>query len=85
MAQRFQAPFAFGDAEALRAVITGARLRDVEVRAAVVMRHLLAPEVSIPGLLASTPVGPAVAALTAYRDRDGLTVPQATHIALARK
>lgn len=101
LAQRFQGPFAFGDAGALRGVIQDAGFTVLEVRAAVVMRHLLAPEVSIPGLLASTPVGPAVAALdetargalvaevaaalTAYRDGDGLTVPQATHIALARK
>ena len=101
MAQRFQAPFGFGDADALRAVLTDAGFSNVEVRSAVVMRDLLTPEVSIPGLLASTPVGPAVAALdaavrealvdevaaalAAYRNHDGLTVPQATHMALARK
>ena len=101
VAQRFQAPFGFGDADALRAVLTDAGFSNVEVRSAVVMRDLLTPEVSIPGLLASTPVGPAVAALdaavrealvdevaaalAAYRNHDGLTVPQATHMALARK
>ena len=100
-AQQFQAPFAFGDADALRAVINEAGFRDVDIRATTVTRRLLPPEVSIPGLLASTPLGPgimaldarcrealvdeAATALGAYRDERGLTVPQATHIALARK
>lgn len=100
-AERFQAPFGFGEADALRAAITEAGFRDVDVRAVIVMRRLRSPEESIPGLLAGTPIGPLVAALdevvrqalvaevaTAlmpYRDANGLTVPQATHIALARK
>lgn len=101
VAQQFQAPFGFGEAGPLRAVLADAGFREVEVRVAVVMRRLRSPAESVPGLLASTPVGPAVAALdeklrqaivdevatalAGYRDNDGMTVPQATHIALARK
>jgi ubiquinone/menaquinone biosynthesis C-methylase UbiE len=100
-ARRFQAPFGFGEADALRAIIAEAGFRDVDVHAAVVTRRMRSPEESIPGLLASTPIGPEVAALdqetrtalvdevatalSAYRDESGLKVPQATHIALARK
>jgi hypothetical protein len=99
--QRFQAPFGFGKADALCAAITEAGFRDVDVRATIVMRRLRSPQESIPGLLASTPIGPLVAALdkvarqalvaevatalAPYRDANGLTMPQATHIALARK
>ena len=73
----------------------------LEVRVEVLERRLLPPEESIPGLLASTPVGPEVAALgeaarraiveevasalETYRDGAGFTVPQPTHIALATR
>jgi hypothetical protein len=65
------------------------------------MRRLLPPEESVPGLLASTPVGPEIVflsectrdtivkdvadALSEYRYRDGLMVPQSTYIALGAK
>ncbi len=100
VARRFQAPFGFGGRDALDRAMVGAGFRDVEVRTEILERRLLPPEESIPGLLASTPVGPevaelggaarrglvadAAAALSGYRDEDGLTVPQPTHIALGR-
>jgi SAM-dependent methyltransferase len=101
VARRFQAPFGFGDRDALHEAMVGAGFGNVDIRVDVLMRRLLPAEESIPGLLASTPVGPEIAALDAatrdritaevatalsgYRDDDGLTVPQPTHIALATK
>lgn len=101
VAQRFQAPFSLGDTAALHALITEAGFREVEIWGEVVMRRLLPPEESIPGLLASTPVGPEIAALdeltrdaivddvtsalSEYRDEGGLMVPQSTHFALGAK
>jgi ubiquinone/menaquinone biosynthesis C-methylase UbiE len=100
-AQRFQAPFGFGDNDALESVLAAAGFRNVDIQVEVVVRRLLPPEESVPGLLASTPVGPDVAALgeavraaivgevaaalSAYRDGDGLTVPQPAYVALATK
>jgi ubiquinone/menaquinone biosynthesis C-methylase UbiE len=101
VAQRFQAPFSLGDTAALHALMTEAGFREVEIRVEIVMRRLLPPEESIPGLLASTPVGSEIAALdeltrdaivddvasalSEYRDEGGLMVPQSTHIALGAK
>lgn len=101
VARRFRAPFGFGDRDLLSEAIVAAGFRDVDIEVAVVTRRLLPPRESVPGLLASTPVGPEVAALTqgtrdavvddvatalsGYRDEQGLTVPQPTHIALATK
>jgi ubiquinone/menaquinone biosynthesis C-methylase UbiE len=101
VARRFRAPFAFGDGDALHRALVEAGFQDAEVRVEVLERHLLPPEESIPGLLASTPVGPEVAALSgavrhaiveevaaalsSYRDECGFTVPQPTHIALATR
>ncbi|HEV7394366.1 MAG TPA: methyltransferase domain-containing protein [Burkholderiales bacterium] len=100
-ARRFQAPFSFGDAEALKQAVAQAGFRDIDIQVDVLMRRLLPPEESIPGLLASTPVGPEVAALpertrvliisevaialTKYRSGDGLEVPQPTHVVRAVK
>lgn len=100
-ATRIQAPFALGDADVLRGLIADAGFQEIDIHAAVITRRMLPPKESIPGHLASTPVGPEVAALdeatrdalvediggalTAYLDADGLAVPQGTHIALARK
>jgi ubiquinone/menaquinone biosynthesis C-methylase UbiE len=99
--QRFQAPFGFGDPDTLREAIVAAGFRDADIQIEVVTRRLLPPARSIPGLLASTPVGPEIAALdegtrrrivedvsaalSNYLTDDGLTVPQPTHIAQARK
>ena len=98
--KRFLAIFSFGDENALRDLIEQAGFYDVKIVEHVLRRHLLAPAVSVPGLLASTPVGPDVAVLPAevrdaivtevadrmrdYRDGDGLTVPQATYLVTAR-
>lgn len=98
LAARFEAPFDFGDGEALRDAMAAAGFRDIVIEVATVTRRLLPPAESIPGLLASTPIGPDVAALdggtrdaiiaeaaealTAYHDARGMTVPQPTHIAL---
>ena len=99
--KRFLAIFSFGDENALRDLIEQAGFYDVKIVEHVLRRHLLAPAVSVPGLLASTPVGPDVAVLPAevrdaivtevadrmrdYRDGDGITVPQATYLMTARK
>jgi ubiquinone/menaquinone biosynthesis C-methylase UbiE len=101
VAQRFQAPFSFGDPDVLNAAMVAAGFRDVDIQVDIVMRRLLPPKESVPGLLASTPVGPEFAALeqmtrdaiveevatslSEYRDEKGLTLPQPTHIALATK
>ena len=100
-AMRLHAPFALGDRGELRRLLGAAGFRDIVISAAVITRRMLPPEISIPQALASTPVGPQVAVLDAvtqatlvaeiacdleaYRDADGLAVPQATHIALAWK
>jgi SAM-dependent methyltransferase len=101
VARRFCAPFGFGDGEALHRALVEVGFGEVEVRLEVLERRLLPPEASIPGLLASTPVGPEVAALgedvrrtiveevaaalASYHDEGGFTVPQPTHIALAAR
>jgi ubiquinone/menaquinone biosynthesis C-methylase UbiE len=98
---RIQAPFALGDAEAVRAMVRDAGFPAVEIRETVVTRRMLPPEEAVPGHLASTPVGPQVAALDAetraalvatiaaalaqYRDEEGMAVPQGAYIALATK
>lgn len=96
-----QAPFALGDADRLRTLIDAAGFREIEIGAEVIVRRMLPAEESIPGHLASTPVGPRIGslagnkrdalireitnALTPFRDAKGLAVPQGTHIAVARK
>jgi hypothetical protein len=81
--------------------MVAAGFRDVDIQVDIVMRRLLPPKESVPGLLASTPVGPEFAALEQmtrdaiveevatslleYRDEEWLTLPQPTHIALATK
>jgi ubiquinone/menaquinone biosynthesis C-methylase UbiE len=101
-AQRFQAPFSFGDPDALSSAMVAAGFLDVNIQVDVVTRRLLPPKESVPGLLASTPIGPEIAALdevtrdaivdevavalSGYRNEDGgLTVPQPSHMAIARR
>ena len=100
-ATKIQAPCAFGDADALRSVVRAAGFHGIDIRTEVLTRRMLPPETSIPGHLASTPVGPDIAALdeatretlireiaealSGYQDRDGMAIPQGTHIVLARK
>jgi hypothetical protein len=78
-----------------------AGFRNVDIQVDTVVRRLLRPKESVPGLLGSTPVGPEFAALpeatrdaiieevatalSGYRDADGPTVPQPTYIARATK
>lgn len=101
IARRFQAPFGFGDPDVLNAAMVAAGFRNVDIQVDIVMRRLLPPKESVPGVLASTPVGPEFSALeevtrgaiidevaivlSEYRDEEGMTVPQSTHIALATK
>ena len=100
-AARLHAPFACGDADLLRGLIAEAGFHDIEIQTTVMTRRMLPPEESIPGHLASTAVGQAVAALDetrraalikeisealqSYQDAQGLAIPQGTHIALAYK
>jgi ubiquinone/menaquinone biosynthesis C-methylase UbiE len=101
VAWRFQAPFGFSDPEVLDQAMVEAGFRNVDIQVDTVVRRLLRPKESVPGLLGSTPVGPEFAALpeatrdaiieevatalSGYRDADGLTVPQPTYIARATK
>ena len=101
VAQRFQAVFSFGDGDALREVLAAGGFPDAEIASDVLMRRLLPPQESVPGLLASTPVGPdfsalaretqqtiideVATALADYRSGDGLEVPQATWLVRAAK
>ncbi len=101
VAQRFEAIFSFSDPDILREVLIAGGFPDAELQSEVLMRRLLPAQESVPGLLASTPVGPdfaalppkarqtivneVAAALSGYRSGDGLEVPQATWIAQATK
>ena len=101
VAHRFQAPFSFSDPDGLNEALVEAGFRDVDIRVETLMRRLLPPEESVPALLASTPVGPEIAALaevtrdaiidevaaalSEYGAAGGLTVPQPTHVALATR
>jgi ubiquinone/menaquinone biosynthesis C-methylase UbiE len=89
------APFSLGDGDRLRSLFAEAGFRDVEIEAAQIIRNMLPPDVSIPALLTSLPIGPQIAALdeavrlamvaevsealTDYRTEEGLSVPQGTH------
>jgi ubiquinone/menaquinone biosynthesis C-methylase UbiE len=100
-AEQMEAPFAFGDADALFALMSEAGFTEIEIWAAVETVSIPPPETSVPALLASTPVGKVFAelgdrsrngliedisvALEPYRTDDGIDVPQAAHIALAKK
>lgn len=96
-----RAPCGFGDAEALRTLLTETGLQHVHISIVVLtVRH---PSLAtfIPGQLASTPLASAVAALDAaaqsallddiittfqpYTDDDGLAVPLEAHVAMAWK
>ena len=101
VAQRFQTIFSFGDSNALRSVVVAGGFPDPELTSDVLMRRLLPPQESVPGLLASTPVGPdfmalpqeerqliideVATALASYRTGEGLEVPQATYVLRATK
>ena len=98
---QMEAPFAFNDADGLYALMSEAGFAEIEIWAAIETVSLPQPETSVPALLASTPAGRMFAelddrsrdalireilvALEPYRTEDGIAVPQAAHIALARK
>ena len=101
IAQKIKAPFSFGSPDGVRSALSDVGFTDVSIHVEDVIRRLLPAAESIPGLLASTPVGPEVAnlpeqtrdaiveqvaeALAEYREGDGFKVPQSTHIATASK
>lgn len=101
VAQQFQAPFGFGDPDALKSAMIEAGFRNPSIHVETVIRRLLPAKQSVPSSFASTPVGTAIAALVEgtidaivadvtaalfeYVDEAGLTVPQPTHIAIAAK
>lgn len=100
-ARGLHAPFQLGDRDALRALLVEAGFTAISVEADSIVRRMLPAAESIPGHLASTPVGPEIvaldeskrdalvaevsAALVGYEDDEGLAIPQGTHIALARR
>jgi ubiquinone/menaquinone biosynthesis C-methylase UbiE len=100
-AVRLLAPFTLGEPAVLQPLITSAGFRDVDLQVQSITRHLAAPDVAIPGYLASTPLAQTVAALDeavrtalvrdisaalhAYRDHDGLSLPSETMIIRAQK
>jgi ubiquinone/menaquinone biosynthesis C-methylase UbiE len=101
VADRFSAPFGFGQPASLRSAIRAAGFRSVEIHVDTVMRRLLPPEESVPGLLASTPIAGDIAALDKarladlidavsgklerFKDGHELVVPQPTQVGIARK
>ena len=98
---KVRAPFSFGDEEQVRTTLADAGFGEVSLKTATLTRTMLSAEQSIPGLIASTPAGPAFAeldediktdvidevavALRAYRTETGFSVPQETYVAQARR
>jgi len=94
------APMAFGDREALRAVIVSGGFRAVHIRIAMRLLHFPSVEAFIPGQLMAMRAAGAIAsldvatraallseiseALQPYRDDEGFTVPMEAHIAVAQ-
>jgi ubiquinone/menaquinone biosynthesis C-methylase UbiE len=101
LATRFEAPFSFGSYDDLHSMLSGTGFKDIRINVEEVKRRLLPASESIPGMLASTPVGPEVVglpkstrnaiveqiahALADYREGAGFRVPQSTHIATATR
>ena len=96
-----RAPVGFGDAKALRTVLTETGFAEVHISIVSLMLRHPSPATFFPGQLAAQPIAPAVAALAAdaqtallddilttlhpYTDDDGLAAPYEAHIAMARK
>lgn len=94
-----RAPCSFGDAEALRALLTEAQLRDIHIHIVIFTIRHPSPAEFIAGQLAATPVASAIAALDVrartallndiratlrpYTDDEGLAVPYEIHVAVA--
>jgi SAM-dependent methyltransferase len=100
VASNRRAPFSFGDADELERLVSGARLRDVEVRTLAHTTRFSSPAKLVEYYLAGTPVTTlgtiaeeAVAAvvrdvssaLERYVSSDGLAVPMEAHVVAARK
>jgi ubiquinone/menaquinone biosynthesis C-methylase UbiE len=95
------APFSLGDRETVQSLLEEAGFREIEIEATEIVRHMLPPDESLPAQLASLPFGPQIAALdpqkrkaivdeiaselSEYFTSDGMSVPQGTHIVLAKK
>lgn len=100
-AQQMEAPFSYGDADALWTLMSETGFSEIDIWAAVETVSVPPAGSSVPALLASTPIGSVFAglddrsrnaiiddvahALRTYSSDDGITVPQAAHIALAKK
>jgi hypothetical protein len=96
-----RAPCSFGDAEALRTLLTETGFEHVRISIVILTARHPSLATFIPGQLASTPLAGAVAALDAaaqsallddiittfrpYTDDEGLAVPLAAHVAMAWK
>jgi len=95
------APFALGDGEELRALITAAGFRTVRIRIGSQMIRHTSLEEFVPGYLSATPVAGVAAtleepkraailrdvktSLQAYLDDDGLAAPIEAHVVVAEK
>lgn len=99
--EQIEAQFSFGNADALFELMSEAGFVETEMWSAVETIRMPPPGTSISSLLAGTPVGPEFtdlddasrkaviddvsSMLESYGTEDGLAVPQAAHIALAKK
>jgi SAM-dependent methyltransferase len=95
-----RAPCAFGELEALRAVVTGGGFQEVCIRIAVWLLRFPSVEEFIPGQLAAIPLAGAIAALDtatrtalltdirealwAYKDDEGFAIPMEAHVVIAQ-
>lgn len=94
-------PFVLGDANSLVSLLEDAGFQNIEIDTIVIIRHMPPPHISIPAQLTSLPIGPQIAALeestrlkiveeiaeglSEYLTDEGMSVPQGTHIAMAKK
>jgi ubiquinone/menaquinone biosynthesis C-methylase UbiE len=100
VAARWLAPYSFRDGEVIGALVTEAGFSHVELRAVTIDRRIGPAEVSIPSEIAGNPAGAdfarcdpdtrarivaeAAANLAPYRTDAGFTMPQESHLFLAR-
>jgi hypothetical protein len=94
-------PFSFADAEAVRALLADAGLRDMRVRIGIHTLRFASAEAYVRGFLAASPIAREIAAmdetartrmmqeivatLHPFIDDDGLAAPAEDHAVLARK
>jgi ubiquinone/menaquinone biosynthesis C-methylase UbiE len=100
VAERWLAPYSFRDGEVIGALVTAAGFSHVELQALTIDRRIGPAEVSIPSEIAGNPAGAhfakcdpdtrrrivaeAAAILAPYRTDAGFTMPQESHLFLAR-